>query len=316
MTVWQAGLVWFWVTTFGLIFSPFLYNPHQFAWDDFFIDYREFLRWLFRGHARFHGSSWITFCRLSRIRITGFKKKNLGDPSSKLSGDIPRAPFLSILFSEILLPLLSVIMTTLPYLYINAQTGVLAENNKGSKVRPTDSLVRLLIVAFAPIAINTGTLAVMLCLSCLTGPLLGLCCKQFGKVLASIAYSISVIGLVISFEAFLFLEGFNFVRALAGMIAVVSLQMLVLNITISITLTREFRTASSNSAFWTGQWYSLGRHSVTAPFRELVCKITELSMFAADFLFGHLLLFGMLPVILIPNIDKVHTTMLFWLLPR
>uniref|UniRef100_A0A8H7KDC0 1,3-beta-glucan synthase n=1 Tax=Bionectria ochroleuca TaxID=29856 RepID=A0A8H7KDC0_BIOOC len=315
MTVWQAGLVWFWVTTFGLIFSPFLYNPHQFAWDDFFIDYREFLRWLFRGHARFHGSSWITFCRLSRIRITGFKKKNLGDPSSKLSGDIPRAPFLSILFSEILLPLLSVIMTTLPYLYINAQTGVLAENNKGSKVRPTDSLVRLLIVAFAPIAINTGTLAVMLCLSCLTGPLLGLCCKQFGKVLASIAYSISVIGLVISFEAFLFLEGFNFVRALAGMIAVVSLQMLVLNITISITLTREFRTASFNSAFWTGQWYSLGRHSVTAPFRELVCKITELSMFAADFLFGHLLLFGMLPVILIPNIDKVHTTMLFWLLP-
>ncbi|KAM0544702.1 hypothetical protein ACHAPJ_011689 [Fusarium lateritium] len=273
ITVWQAGLVWFWVTTFGLIFSPFLYNPHQFAWDDFFIDYRDFLRWLFRGHARFHGSSWITFCRLSRTRITGFKKKNLGDPSSKLSGDTSRASFGSILFSEILLPLLSVIMTTLPYLYINAQTGVLAKNNHDSKAKPTDSLVRLLVVAFAPVAINAGTLAVMLCLSCLTGPLLSLCCKQFGKVLASIAYGISVIGLIITFEAFLFLEGFNFTRTLAGMIAVLSLQMLALNIIISTTLTREFKTASSSTAFWTGQWYSLGRYSITAPFRELVLGI-------------------------------------------
>ncbi|KAM5361776.1 hypothetical protein ACJZ2D_012890 [Fusarium nematophilum] len=286
ITVWQAGLTWFWVTIFGLIFSPFLYNPHQFAWDDFFIDYREFLRWLFRGHARFHGSSWITFCRLSRTRITGFKRKNLGDPSSKLSGDAARASLGSIIFGEIFLPLLSVIMTTLPYLYINAQTGVLSRNNDGAKVEPTDSLIRVLIVAFAPVAINSGTLAVMLSLSCVAGPLLGLCCKQFGKVLASIAYGISVIALIICFEAMLFLEGFSFTRALAGMIAVVSMQMLLFKIIISTTLTREFKTASSSTAFWTGQWYSLGRYSVTAPFREFVCKVTELSMFAADFLFA------------------------------
>ncbi|EEU34586.1 uncharacterized protein NECHADRAFT_88969 [Fusarium vanettenii 77-13-4] len=315
LTVWQAGLTWFWVTTFGLIFSPFLYNPHQFAWDDFFIDYREYLRWLFRGHARFHGSSWITYCRLARTRVTGFKKKNLGDPSSRLSGDASRASLGSVLFGEILLPLLSVIMTTLPYLYINAQTGVLEKNNRGEKVEPTDSLIRLLIIAFAPMAINSGTLAVMLSLSCLTGPLLSLCCKQFGKVLASITYGISVIALIVSFEAMLFLEGFNFTRALAGMIAVVSLQILVCKIIISTTLTREFKTASSSTAFWTGHWYSLGRHSITAPFREIVCKITELSMFSADFMFGHLLLFAMFPILLIPKIDKAHTTMLFWLLP-
>ncbi|RSM07000.1 1,3-beta-glucan synthase component FKS1 [Fusarium ambrosium] len=315
LTVWQAGLTWFWVTTFGLVFSPFLYNPHQFAWDDFFIDYREFLRWLFRGHARFHGSSWITYCRLARTRITGFKKKNLGDPSSRLSGDASRASISSILFGEIFLPLLSVIMTTLPYLYINAQTGVLPKNNSGKKVEPTDSLIRLLIIAFAPVAINAGTLAVMLSLSCLMGPLLSLCCKQFGKVLASITYGISVVALIVSFEAMLFLEGFNFTRALAGMIAVVSLQILFFKVIISTTLTREFKTASSSTAFWTGHWYSLGRHSITAPFREIICKITELSMFSADFMFGHLLLFVMLPILLIPKIDKVHTTMLFWLLP-
>src|SRR5699024_2932717 len=57
VTVWQAALVYFWITLMGLTVSPFLFNPHQFAWNDFFIDYREFLRWLSRGNSRSHGSS-------------------------------------------------------------------------------------------------------------------------------------------------------------------------------------------------------------------------------------------------------------------
>lgn len=316
MTVWQAGLVWFWVTICGLTLSPFIYNPHQFSWGDFFIDYREYLRWLFRGHSRFHGSSWIAFCRLSRTRITGFKRKALGDTSSRMSGDVARASIGTIILGQIIQPLVSAITTMLPYLFINAQTGVLSENNEGTMVKPTDSLIRVLIVAFAPVAINAGTLAVMLSLSCLAGPLLGLCCKSFGRVLASLAYGISVVALVVSFEAMLFLEGFNFTRALAGMIAAMSLQIFLFKIIISTTLSRELRTASATSAFWTGQWYSLGRHAVTLPLREFFCKITETTMFAADFVLGHLLLFAMFPLILIPKIDLVHSTMLFWLLPR
>jgi 1,3-beta-glucan synthase len=38
-------------------------------------------------------------------------------------------------------------------------------------------------------------------------------------------------------------------------------------------------------------------------------------MFAADFILGHVLLFFMLPILLIPYADKFHSVMLFWLRP-
>ena len=32
---WQAPLLWFWASLSALMFSPFIFNPHQFAWEDF-----------------------------------------------------------------------------------------------------------------------------------------------------------------------------------------------------------------------------------------------------------------------------------------
>ncbi|KAL2751950.1 glycosyltransferase family 48 protein [Sodiomyces alcalophilus JCM 7366] len=315
MTVWQAALVYFWITLMALVISPFLYNPHQFAWNDFFIDYRDFLRWLSRGNSRSHSSSWIAFCRLSRTRITGYKRKALGDPSSKLSGDVPRAAITNLFWAEIATPLLLVAVTTIPFLFINAQTGVTEENNPDVDLHPTDSLVRLGIVAFVPIAVNAGALAVFFAMACFMGPLLSKCCKKFGSVLAAIAHAIAVIMLLVAFEVMFLLEGFNFSRTLSGMIAVVAIQRFIFKLIISLSLTREMKTDQANIAFWTGQWYSMGWHSVSQPAREFLCKITELSMFAADFVLGHTLLFFMLPVILIPKIDMVHSMMLFWLRP-
>lgn len=312
VTMWQAALTYFWITILALVISPFLFNPHQFAWNDFFIDYRDFLRWLSRGNSRSHASSWIAFCRLSRTRITGYKRKTLGDPSGKLSADVPRAALTNLFYGEILVPLFLVAVTVIPYLYINAQTGVSDEDTPG----PTSSLLRLGIVAFAPIAINAGTLGVLFFMACFMGPVLSMCCKKFGSVLAAIAHGVAVVMLLIFFEAMFLLEGFNFARTLAGMIAVVAVQRFVFKLIVSLTLTREFKTDQANIAFWTGKWYSMGWHSVSQPAREFLCKITELSMFAADFILGHILLFIMLPVILIPKIDTVHSMMLFWLLPR
>lgn len=54
---------------------------------------------------------------------------------------------------------------------------------------------------------------------------------------------------------------------------------------------------------------------MSQPAREFLCKITELGMFAGDFVLGHVLLFLMLPVIAIPHVDKAHSVMLFWLRP-
>ena len=233
-----------------------------------------------------------------------------------MSSDVPRAAIANIFFSEILAPLFLVVVTVIPYLFINAQTGVTSANNDDEKIQPTDSLVRLLVVSFAPIAINAGVLAVMFAMACFMGPLLSMCCKKFGSVLAGIAHGAAVIFLIIFFEAMFLLEGFNFARTLAGMIAVMALQRFLIKLIVSVALTREFKTDQSNIAFWTGKWYSMGWHSVSQPAREYLCKITELSMFAADFVLGHWLLFLMMPFISIPKIDMLHSMMLFWLRPR
>lgn len=319
MTVWGYWLLYFWVSLMALCISPFLFNPHQFAWADFFIDYREFLRWLSRGNTKSHAASWIGFVRLSRTRITGFKKKVLGEPSSKLSGDTPRAGFGNIFFAEIVGPLFLVAVTFIPYLYINSGTGVTKAKNKNvdaSELEPTNAIIRIAIVAFAPIGINAGVSIGFFGCACCMGPLFSVCCKKFGAVLAAIAHAIAVIVLIIMFEVMFFLEGWNFVKTLLGMIASLAIQRFIYKLIIALALTREFRADNSNIAWWTGKWYNMGWHSLTQPSREFLCKLTELGYFSGDFCLGHILLFIMLPAICFPYIDKFHSMMLFWLRPR
>ncbi|KAL2072324.1 hypothetical protein VTL71DRAFT_11667 [Oculimacula yallundae] len=309
LTIWQPALIYFWVTLLAMCTSPFIYNPHQFAWNDFFIDYRDFLRWLSRGNSRSHSSSWIAYCRLTRTRITGYKRKALGDPSSKMSGDVPRVPFTNLFFGEIIGPLLIVAVTLIPYIFINSQVGVDQRDGRNANL-PTpyqpNILIRIAIVAFAPIAINAGVLLMMFSMACCMGPVLSMCCKKFGTVLAAIAHGTAVVMLLVFFEVMFFLEGFVFSKALLGMIASTAIQRFIYKLIISLALTREFKTDTSNIAFWTGKWYSMGWHSVSQPAREFLCKITELGMFAGDFVLGHILLFIMLPVLAIPHVDKAH----------
>ncbi|KAH7349385.1 1,3-beta-glucan synthase component [Plectosphaerella cucumerina] len=316
VTIWQAALTYFWITLMALVISPFLYNPHQFAWSDFFIDYRDYLRWLSRGNSRSHGSSWISFCRLSRTRITGYKRKALGDPSSKLSGDVPRAAITNLFWGEIMMPLILVAATVIPFLFINAQTGVAGDqrNNSRDVVKP-NALLRIGIVALAPVAINAGILMIFFFMACFMGPVLSMCCKKFGSVLAAIAHALAVVMLLVFYLALFILEGFSFSKTLSGMIAVVAIQRFIFKLIVSLALTREIKTDEANIAFWTGKWYSMGWGTVTQPGREFLCKITELSMFAADFVLGHMILFFMLPVVIIPKIDMAHSMMLFWLRP-
>jgi 1,3-beta-glucan synthase len=321
ITVWGPWLIYFWASTLSLCLAPFLFNPHQFSWDDFFIDYREYLRWLSRGNTRSHSASWIGYCRLSRTRITGFKRKALGDPSAKLSGDVPRANFTNIFMSEVLGPLVLVAITVIPYLFINAQTGVTDKRDTSKEPaglpdpEPTGALVRIGIIALGPVAVNAGVLLGMFALACCAGPLLGMCCKKFGAVLAAIAHAIAVIVLLVFFLVLMFLEGFSFPRALSGMIAVVAIQRFFFKLIIVLALTREFKADTANIAWWTGKWYTMGWHTISQPGREFLCKITELGFFAADFILGHCLLFFMLPILLIPYADKFHSVMLFWLRP-
>jgi len=111
------------------------------------------------------------------------------------------------------------------------------------------------------------------------------------------------------------LEGLSFSKAILGMITVIAIQRWFYKLIIVLFLTREFKADTSNIAFWTGKWYGLGMHAMSQPGRELLCKMTEMGFFAADFILGHVVLFIMTPALLVPYIDKAHSIMLFWLRP-
>ena len=182
-------------------------------------------------------------------------------------------------------------------------------------MQPTNPLIRVAIVAFAPIGVNAGVAFAFFAMACCMGPIFSMCCKKFGAVLAAIAHAIAVIVLIVMWEVMFFLEGWSFPKMLIGMIASLAIQRFIYKLIIALTLTREFRTDSSNIAWWTGKWYGMGWMGFSQPGREFLCKITELGYFSSDFVLGHLLLFFMLPPLLIPYIDTFHSVMLFWLRP-
>lgn len=313
MTMWVPHLIYFWVSVIALVISPFLFNPHQFSFAEFFLDYREFLRWLSRGNSRTHVSSWISYCRTLRTRITGYKRKRLGHPSEKLGGDIPKANFWVIFVSEIVLPLIQVFMCVVCYMFVRSFA---TSDGNGAAVY-TSGLLRVGVFALAPLAVNAAVLAVLFAISLLLGPCMNMCCVKFGSIMAAIAHAVAVLTLLGFFEALWALEAWNASHAVLGIIAAISVQRFVFKVLISVFLTREFKHDETNRAWWTGKWHGrgLGSHAISQPLREYVCKIIEMSMFACDFLMGHIILILLFPICLIPWIDRWHSTMLFWLRP-
>lgn len=308
---WQPALLWFWASLSSLVFSPFIFNPHQFAWEDYFIDYRDFIRWLSRGNTKWHRNSWIGYIRLSRSRITGFKRKLTGDISEKAAGDASRAHRSNIIFADFLPCAFYTAALYVAYTFINAQTGVTDDPQE------VNSTLRVVICALGPVVIDAGCLAVCLGLACCAGPMLGLCCKKTGAVLAGFAHGVAVIVHLVFFIVMWVLEGFNFSRMLLGLITMIYIQRLLFKFLTLAFLTREFKSDKANTAFWTGKWYNtgMGWRAFTQPSREFCAKIIEMSEFAGDFILAHIILFCQFPIICIPLVDRWHSTMLFWLKP-
>ncbi|GAA5979391.1 hypothetical protein JCM10908_002906 [Rhodotorula pacifica] len=304
LSVWISYTIYFWISIIALCIAPFLFNPHQFSFGDFIIDYREFLRWMCRGNSRAHANSWIGYCRLSRTKVTGFKKKRIGHPSEKLSPDTPRARWRTIMANEILAPLCLAIILTVAYLFVK------------SFANPSvNGLLRIVVIAFGPIVFNFALLIVLFFVSLFAGP----CCGggKFGTVMAGIAHVGSVLGLVAFFEFLWVLERWNVSHAVLGVIASVAIQRFVFKLLISVGISREYKHDEVNRAWWTGKWYGrgMGTSAWTQPAREAIVKLTEMSMFAGDFIAAHILLFALSLPTLIPGFNTLHAMALLWLRP-
>ena len=310
VTMWQPALLWFWITVISLCFAPFIFNPHQFSFSEFFLDYRSFLHWLSSGNSRYSKESWASFVKSDRARYTGYKRKLISDISEQDSGDVKKGGFRNLFFSELVCSLLVFIFNFTGYTFINAQTGV-------SEPIPSSSVLRLILVTALPITFNTIFLLVLFFTSLVCGPLVSCFKRETGAGVAFAAHGLSVFIYLVTFEAAWYLEGWNFSRTLILLITSINLHILIFKLVTILCLTREFKNNKSHLAWWTGRWYNtgIGWRIVLQPIRELIVKVMESSYFAGDFFLAHFLLYLQTPFVFIPFIDYWHSMTLFWLKP-
>lgn len=195
VTVWLPHLIYFWVSVMSLCIAPFVFNPHQFNIADFLIDYREFLRWMSRGNSKTNKSSWYGYCRLSRTMITGYKKKKLGQPSEKMSGDTPRARWKTVIFTEIVMPICMAAIFVIAYMFVKSFPGPNGE-------QPPSPLIRIGLISLGPVVWNAAVLLTLFFISLTMAPMMENCCAKFATIMAGISHFLALIGLIAFFEFF------------------------------------------------------------------------------------------------------------------
>ncbi|CEI89489.1 Putative Glucan synthase (Fragment) [Rhizopus microsporus] len=320
LTLWIPHLIYFWATVTSLLISPFVFNPHQFVLMDFICDYQEYLGWLSKGNAGYyHEHAWVTFCRQVRTQVTGNKKKarmkSMVQDSKPIIA-VPRAHLSSIFFTEIVMPFLQTALCLFCYIFFKSREQVdvygTLINRVNTSLGPSGSLGRILGIALGPIVFNAIVLILLQVVSVLSA-IISENSKRRGYYIAIVAHGLAVIGLIFFFELFWAIEKFEVRSTLLGLLAIFSVQRTIFKMVLSIFLTREIHHDATNRTWWSGNWRSSKVGRLAA--REYVCKIVEMSVFTADFILGHFILFLLFPIALIPSIDKIHSLILFWLRP-
>ena len=127
--------------------------------------------------------------------ITGYKKKKLGLPSEKLSGDVPRAGWRAVIFSEVIFPIVMAFLFIVAYMFVKSfpdDTGRF----------PPSPLIRIAFVALGPIVWNAAVLLVIFIISLFLGPILDPTFPKFGSFMATTAHILGVVGMLGFFEFF------------------------------------------------------------------------------------------------------------------
>lgn len=300
-TVWQISLLWFWITCLSLCLSPFIFNPHQFDRTEFFLDYREYLRWLGRGNFSRCRNSWVRHVRFQIIKLTGLK----GPGSNELEDLVHPISKFRFAIWNLAKAILNVLSFLAPYMFLNSQNGVA----EPSKVNP---LMRVAVIVAIPLISNIIILVVLFGISILLGSMIRN--KRFADTIAAVAHIWSILAHVIVIEITWYIHSWNLPRSLACICLVITIQRYLMKLVLSMCISKESDRLEANSAWWSGRWiqHHLGWHILSQPFRELGLKLVELNFFAFDFLLGHVLFCCLSTMLFIPYIGQLHSLMMFW----
>ena len=306
-TMWTPIITYFWFIAIALLICPSLYNPHQFAWIEFYIDYQKYLGWMFNCNGGDSEHSWYWFTKESRSRITGVKRNVRGELARDKARVRPSKK--NLFMTKILFDLMQLFLIGTSYLSANAQFEI-----RGAQ--PSHAFLRLAVFSVLPIAANFAILVALLPVTLIFGPLFTAIIPLYTTIISGLAHIISILVYVVCFEAFWFAQNWDGPSTLIGVICMSQVQKVLFRI-ISSLLSKELPHGRVNKAWWSGKWINakLGLLIVTQPFRELIIKTMESCYFVADIILGHGILYAQLPILMIPFIDVWHTFMLFWLKP-
>lgn len=305
LTIWQVSLLWFFISFVSMCLAPFYFNPHQFSWKQFFIDYRETIRWFSRGNSRWHNNSWYGYQKLMRLKELGCKKKPKNENITAIYEFRRENRIIHKVFDLVIQPAVFLFFNLTAYVFINSQTGV------RSGFRYVNPLLRITIISSIPILLNLAILIILFFVSCFFGPILQF--RKFGGIIAGVAHFLSVLICLTNVNVLMYTESWNWSRTLCGFITILAMQKFMKGF-VYLFLSKEVKDDSPNFSWWSGKWMTsgLGLLILTQPQREFIIKIIELNQFAYDFILVHCLLFCLTPMLFIPYIDKMHTMTLFW----
>ena len=115
--------------------------------------------------------------------ITGYKKKRLGHPSKKLPGDVPRASWRAVFFSEIAWPIVMAVIFTIAYIFVKSFPD-------GNGNQPPSPLIRIAVILVGPIVWNAGVLVARFLVSLFLEPMLNPTFPKFGSTMAFIVHAL------------------------------------------------------------------------------------------------------------------------------
>ncbi|KAI8840564.1 1,3-beta-glucan synthase component-domain-containing protein [Chytridium lagenaria] len=289
LAIGQCSLIFFWVSVPPLVVAPFFYNPHQFRFQDFMMDYLETLGWFGRGAKRSEdpkADSWVAYHRRIRAQITGNRRPPHGTKNRTAGSDHRRrAGRMTIWLREIAIPVMLAAGAALVY-GVGSGGGMLKVGQIGA-------------AAAAPIVLNGVFLGVMGVITLILGPLLGL---ATGNGIAPITANLARIWAVIVFAGVIagcwVVSAWTFSTALLGLLTFSLVHRAIIRLMV-LLLPREMDTNDANLAWWDGRWWKIGARMFYVPVREFFCKTIEMCAWPMDLFQAHLILFLLFPATLV-----------------
>lgn len=310
VSIWLYAYIFFWMTILGFVMAPFIFNPGQYSIQIFILDYSHMLHWLYLGNRKQTLKTWIEYTKIERSRLTGIKlKMKYGTERVKYTNFV-RPSRLNVVVTILFPNLCTAAIIGCAYLFANSQNEIL----RGS---PSHALMRIIFITSVPIVLNATSMLLVFVFNVLIGWLLSRIFEIYPAIIAFVARSMSLVFHLVSFLILWQLQNYNFAQTILGFTLSSVLQKIVLQTLTVLILSREVMDQRPNRAWWSGRWIKagLGWRVVTQPIREFICKVSEQSQFACDFIICHIITFLQIPLLFVPFIDTWHLVMLMWVKP-